>query len=99
MTQGEKLEIKTHWDPKFCFFRIACRQTLDTMEKKAANDLLETELGTQLSLSENENAEFTWTQEEETRLRHKIDWHTVPLVTLLYMLTVREMLPARSDKN
>lgn len=28
-----------------------------------------------------------WTDEEETIIRRKIDWHTVPLVTLLYMLT------------
>ena len=30
--------------------------------------------------------ELTWTEEEETAIRRKIDIHTVPLVTLLYML-------------
>lgn len=32
--------------------------------------------------------DLEWTQEEETRIRHKIDWHAVPLVTWLYMLCV-----------
>lgn len=31
--------------------------------------------------------ELVWTDEEETMIRRKIDWHTVPLVTILYMLT------------
>ena len=31
-------------------------------------------------------SELEWTEEEETAIRRKIDWHTVPLVTLLYML-------------
>ncbi|KAK0634310.1 major facilitator superfamily domain-containing protein [Bombardia bombarda] len=30
--------------------------------------------------------DFDWTEAEETAVRRKIDWHTVPLVTLLYML-------------
>ena len=29
-----------------------------------------------------------WTDAEEAKIRHKIDWHTVPLVTLLYILCV-----------
>ncbi|KAK3343441.1 major facilitator superfamily domain-containing protein [Lasiosphaeria hispida] len=36
--------------------------------------------------SEDSLADFDWTEEEETIVRRKIDWHTVPLVTLLYML-------------
>jgi sugar phosphate permease len=32
------------------------------------------------------DSELEWSQEEETAIRRKIDWHTVPLVTLLYML-------------
>ncbi|KAK3937842.1 major facilitator superfamily domain-containing protein [Diplogelasinospora grovesii] len=31
-------------------------------------------------------ADLEWTEEEETAIRHKIDWRAVPLVTLLYML-------------
>ncbi|KAL2019755.1 hypothetical protein VTK56DRAFT_9199 [Thermocarpiscus australiensis] len=31
-------------------------------------------------------SDLEWTEEEETAIRRKIDWHTVPLVTLLYML-------------
>jgi hypothetical protein len=33
--------------------------------------------------------QLEWTEEEETALRHKIDWHIVPIVTLLYLLCVR----------
>lgn len=32
---------------------------------------------------------FDWTEAEETALRHKIDWHIVPVVTILYLLCVR----------
>ncbi|KAK3293767.1 major facilitator superfamily domain-containing protein [Chaetomium fimeti] len=32
------------------------------------------------------DSELEWTEEEERVLRRRIDWHTVPLVTLLYML-------------
>lgn len=32
------------------------------------------------------DSELQWTEEEETAIRRKIDWHTVPLVTVLYML-------------
>ncbi|EME87006.1 uncharacterized protein MYCFIDRAFT_30231 [Pseudocercospora fijiensis CIRAD86] len=31
-------------------------------------------------------ANITWTEEEEARVRHKLDWQIVPLVTLLYLL-------------
>lgn len=31
-------------------------------------------------------AHITWTEEEEARVRHKLDWQIVPLVTLLYLL-------------
>ena len=30
--------------------------------------------------------EITWTENEEKRIRNKIDWHVVPLVTFLYLL-------------
>jgi len=36
---------------------------------------------------EGSEPELVWTEEEETIIRRKIDWHTVPLVTVLYMLT------------
>ncbi|KAK1834618.1 hypothetical protein QBC39DRAFT_252126 [Podospora conica] len=36
---------------------------------------------------EGSEPELVWTEEEETAIRRKIDWHTVPLVTVLYMLT------------
>lgn len=30
--------------------------------------------------------EATWTEEEETRVRHKLDWQIVPVVTVLYLM-------------
>ena len=30
--------------------------------------------------------EITWTDEEEKRIRNKIDWRVVPTVTFLYLL-------------
>jgi hypothetical protein len=39
--------------------------------------------------------EPTWTEEEETAVRRKFDFHVVPLVTLLYLLCfVRRTLSA-----
>jgi len=37
-----------------------------------------------VELSEAES--LTWDVEEETRIRRKLDWNIVPLVTLLYLL-------------
>jgi len=31
-------------------------------------------------------AALTWDEAEEQRIRRKLDWHIVPLVTLLYLL-------------
>ncbi|KAH8896662.1 MFS general substrate transporter [Thozetella sp. PMI_491] len=39
------------------------------------------------SHSSSDLGELEWSKEEEDMIRHKIDWHTVPLVTVLYMLT------------
>jgi hypothetical protein len=30
--------------------------------------------------------ERSWTEDEETTVRRKLDWHIVPVVTLLYLL-------------
>ncbi|KAJ9150928.1 MFS general substrate transporter [Pleurostoma richardsiae] len=38
------------------------------------------------SKSVSDVAALEWTVEEEARIRHKIDWHAVPLVTTLYLL-------------
>lgn len=40
------------------------------------------EAKTDLSLE----AEVTWTEEEETRVRRKLDWQIVPMVTVLYLM-------------
>lgn len=32
------------------------------------------------------NEDLTWTEEEEKKIRRKLDFHVVPLVTLLYLL-------------
>lgn len=31
-------------------------------------------------------AEVTWTEDEETRVRRKLDWQIVPMVTVLYLM-------------
>lgn len=31
-------------------------------------------------------SDFTWTEEEERSIRRKMDWHCVPIVTVLYLL-------------
>ncbi|KAK8034487.1 hypothetical protein PG993_009482 [Apiospora rasikravindrae] len=36
--------------------------------------------------SDSETYEISWTREEETVIRHKLDWQIVPTVTLLYLL-------------
>jgi len=35
---------------------------------------------------DGEHADLVWTEEEETRIRRKLDLRVVPLVTLLYLL-------------
>ena len=30
--------------------------------------------------------EMTWTEEEEKRVRNKLDWQIVPTVTILYLM-------------
>lgn len=42
------------------------------------------------SESTNDVESWEWTEEEETILRHKIDWHTVPWITVLYLLCVHD---------
>lgn len=32
------------------------------------------------------NEDLTWTEDEEKKIRRKLDFHVVPLVTLLYLL-------------
>ncbi|EHA56932.1 hypothetical protein MGG_06828 [Pyricularia oryzae 70-15] len=40
-----------------------------------------------LSRSDSDGVDgLSWTKEEEDKLRHKIDWHCVPIVTVLYLL-------------
>lgn len=36
--------------------------------------------------STSSNEEITWTEAEETAIRHKLDWQIVPIVTLMYLL-------------
>ncbi|KAL2262577.1 hypothetical protein VTK26DRAFT_907 [Humicola hyalothermophila] len=42
--------------------------------------------GASSDASDVPDSELEWSAEEEAAIRHKIDWHTVPLVTVLYML-------------
>lgn len=36
--------------------------------------------------SHSSDEEITWTEAEETAIRHKLDWQIVPIVTLMYLL-------------
>lgn len=35
---------------------------------------------------DSERADLTWTEDEERKIRRKLDFRVVPLVTLLYLL-------------
>ncbi|KAK4454853.1 major facilitator superfamily domain-containing protein [Podospora aff. communis PSN243] len=57
-------------------------------EKQVATQLEhERPAGKDGASSDGSFPELVWTEEEEREIRRKIDWHTVPLVTVLYMLT------------
>lgn len=36
--------------------------------------------------SDSSREEITWTEAEEKIIRNKLDWQTVPIVTLMYLL-------------
>ncbi|EFQ30885.1 major facilitator superfamily transporter [Colletotrichum graminicola M1.001] len=40
----------------------------------------------ELAVYKESTTPFEWTEDEERTLRRKLDWHTVPLVTFLYLL-------------
>lgn len=40
----------------------------------------------------DEPVQLEWTEEEEQVIKRKLDWHTVPLVTTLYLLCVCDFL-------
>jgi hypothetical protein len=42
--------------------------------------------------SQKSEEEITWTEEEETAVRRKLDYRIVPLVTLLYLLCFVSLL-------
>ncbi|VBB78425.1 Putative MFS transporter [Podospora comata] len=56
------------------------------VEKEVAQQSLQERTATSKDGTSSEELEFDYTEEEEAIVRRKIDWHTVPLVTLLYML-------------
>jgi len=57
-------------------------------EKQIATQLEhERPFGKDGASSDGSFPELVWTEEEEREIRRKIDWGTVPLVTVLYMLT------------
>ncbi|SPQ27094.1 93eb8585-546c-47ac-a2d5-276a84ca467d [Thermothielavioides terrestris] len=61
-------------------------------EKEIAQQVEKSQINTsskdgELSDASVPGSELEWSDEEERAIRRKIDWHTVPLVTLLYMLT------------
>jgi hypothetical protein len=40
-----------------------------------------------------------WTEEEETAVRHKLDWQIVPTVTILYLLCFLDRYVALCTKS
>ncbi|KAK3714780.1 hypothetical protein LTR37_007514 [Vermiconidia calcicola] len=60
---------------------------MDPTTEKLHGDSLR-ELGDAPSGKSSRDDEFaiTWTEEEETRVRHKLDWQIVPMVTVLYLM-------------
>jgi len=47
----------------------------------------------------SEKDEPTWTEEEERAVRRKLDYHIVPLVTILYLLCFVRPSPISSTKE
>lgn len=47
----------------------------------------------------DEPIQLEWTEEEEQVIKRKLDWHTVPLVTTLYLLCVCDFfLPSNINR-
>jgi hypothetical protein len=53
--------------------------------EKVDSEARHNELDSKSDGSDN-SGEITWTEEEEKRIRNKIDWRLVPTVTFLYLL-------------
>ena len=53
------------------------------IEKIVDESLNIAEIETRTTSSDEEP---TWSEEEETRVRHKLDWQVVPMVTILYLM-------------
>ena len=64
----------------------------DTLKKTDFSDPSQREIGSASPTSsvknelDSERADLVWSDEEETRIRRKLDFRIVPLVTLLYLL-------------
>lgn len=64
----------------------------DTLKKTDFSDPAQREIGSASPTSsvknefDGERGDLVWTDEEETRIRRKLDFRIVPLVTLLYLL-------------
>lgn len=50
------------------------------------------------NISDSDSNGLEWTEEEETIMRHKMDWRVVPWVTGLYLLCVRPRPPSLTLK-
>jgi hypothetical protein len=63
----------------------------DVLKKNDFSDLNQREIGSASPTSDKleldgDFADLTWTEEEERKIRRKLDFRVVPLVTLLYLL-------------
>ena len=64
----------------------------DVLKKNDFSDPAQREIGSASPTSsvkqefDSERADLVWTDDEEKRIRRKLDFRIVPLVTLLYLL-------------
>jgi hypothetical protein len=56
------------------------------MDPEKVSGFERTHLEVDPAKSSDSDEEITWTEEEEKRIRNKIDWRLVPTVTFLYLL-------------
>lgn len=60
---------------------------MDPLTKTEFSDPNEREINSASpSSSDDDRSRLTWTEDEERKIRRKLDFHVVPLVTILYLL-------------
>lgn len=60
--------------------------TVHEVDEKKQGSLPEAVMLEDKSSSDSSDTPITWTVEEETKIRRKLDWQLVPMVSILYLL-------------